>query len=81
MKWLKENGCPWDTGTFTYATRNGNLENINWLKENGFSWNTQILANAALNGNQENMKWLMDNDVIRKCCEKWKFENYEMVEG
>ena len=35
MKWLKENGCPWDIFTFVNATLNGNLENMKWLKENG----------------------------------------------
>ena len=35
MKWLKEQGCPWDSYTFKYAARNGNLENMKWLKEQG----------------------------------------------
>ena len=33
MKWLKEQGCPWDTWTFNYAVKNGNLDNMKWLKE------------------------------------------------
>ena len=35
MKWLKENGCEFDSGTFSSAVENGNLDNIKWLKENG----------------------------------------------
>ncbi len=35
MKWLKENGCPWNKWTFISAVENGNQENIKWLKENG----------------------------------------------
>ena len=38
MKWLKDNGCPCDTLTFSNASKNGNLENMKWLKENGCPW-------------------------------------------
>ncbi len=39
MKWFKENGCPWDSNTFSIAAENGNLENMKWLKENECPWN------------------------------------------
>jgi len=35
MKWLHENGCPWNEGTFLCATEHGNLDNLKWLMENG----------------------------------------------
>ena len=61
MKWLKENGCPWNLWTFEYAALNGNLENMKWLKENGCPWDEQTFMRAAENGNLENMKWLKEN--------------------
>ncbi len=51
MKWLKENGCPWDYYTFHEAARNGNLENMKWLKENGCPWNKWTFISAVENGN------------------------------
>ncbi len=65
MKWLKENGCPWDENTFKYAVVHGNLENMKWLKENGCPWDEYTFANAIINGNFENIKWLEDNGCPR----------------
>jgi len=61
MKWLKENGCPWNVLIFAEAALNGNLENMKWLKENGCPWNAWTFGYAAYNGNLENMKWLKEN--------------------
>jgi hypothetical protein len=35
MKWLKEQGCPWDFWTSFYAKFHGNSDNIRWLREQG----------------------------------------------
>ena len=35
LRWLKENCCPWDSGTFVAAKENGNAEILCWLKEHG----------------------------------------------
>ena len=48
IKWLKENGCPWDTRTCTFAALNGHLEVLKWLKENGCPWDTRTYSNAAV---------------------------------
>lgn len=61
MKWLKENGCPWDANTFASAAKNGNLDNMKWLKENGCPWDANTFANTAEIGNFDNMKWLKEN--------------------
>lgn len=39
MKWLHENGCPWEWCTFRAAVEHGNLDNMKWLRENGCPWN------------------------------------------
>jgi len=35
MKWLFENGCPFNSYTFHCAVKKGNQENIDWLIANG----------------------------------------------
>jgi len=35
LKWLREQGCPWDEKTFRGAARAGHLEILMWLKEMG----------------------------------------------
>jgi len=37
MKWLKDEGCPWDADAYAYANGRimGRADAINWLRENG----------------------------------------------
>ncbi len=35
LKWLREEGCPWDEDTFTFAAIHGSLINLKWLREEG----------------------------------------------
>ena len=58
MKWLKQEGCPWDADTFSGAIENGNLDNMKWLKQHGCSWNSYLFSSAAYYGNLDTMKWL-----------------------
>ncbi len=67
MKWLKENGCPWDGMTFEFAALNGDLENMKWLIDNGCEIGQWSLKYAAKNGNLENMKWIMSVDKKKRC--------------
>ncbi len=47
MKWLKENNCPWDEGTFNSAAEKGVLKNMKWLKENNCPWDGTIFDEEA----------------------------------
>eukprot|EP00594_Rhizosolenia_setigera_P012608 CAMPEP_0178968212 /NCGR_PEP_ID=MMETSP0789-20121207/18079_1 /TAXON_ID=3005 /ORGANISM="Rhizosolenia setigera, Strain CCMP 1694" /LENGTH=245 /DNA_ID=CAMNT_0020654017 /DNA_START=216 /DNA_END=950 /DNA_ORIENTATION=+ len=39
MKWLREQGCPWDDcDTFKYAANKGNLDILEWLHDEGCPW-------------------------------------------
>jgi hypothetical protein len=60
MIFLKENRCPWDSGTFARAAEHGNLEIMKWLLENGCPWNESTFSYAAEHGNLDNMKWLKE---------------------
>jgi len=35
VKWAREEGCPWDTGTYSAAIRSGNYDLWIWVNENG----------------------------------------------
>ncbi len=34
MKWARDNNCPWDRWTCSYAAKNGHLEVLKWAREN-----------------------------------------------
>ena len=44
LKWLRENGCPWDEETCAYAARGGHLEVLKWARENGCPWDEDTCA-------------------------------------
>lgn len=51
MKWLKENGCPWDQNTFASAAINRDLINMKWLLENGCPRDEMLLV--------QHLRWLI----------------------
>ena len=58
MKWLRENGCPWHTNTFTTGIIYGNLDVLNWLHENDCPWNKNTFGAAVAMGNLDILNWL-----------------------
>jgi hypothetical protein len=60
MIFLYENGCPWDSFTFTWAAEHGNLENMQWLLEKECPWSCDTFIYAAKHGSLENMQWLFE---------------------
>lgn len=60
MKWLKDQGCPWDEYTFVYAVENGDLECLQWLKEQGCPWDDRIFTYPTQKGDLKVLKWLKD---------------------
>ena len=61
LKWLRENGCPWDDWTCLYAAEYGHLEVLKWVRENGCPWDEDTCALAAWNGHLEVLKWAREN--------------------
>ena len=35
LQWARQNGCPWDWMTCTFAAKGGHLEVLQWARENG----------------------------------------------
>jgi len=61
LKWVRVNGCPWDSQTCSNAARNGHLEILQWLRTNGCPWDRWTCAYAAWNGHLEILQWARAN--------------------
>ena len=46
LKWLREEGCPWDEFSVSHAAGQGQFETVRWLVENGCPW-TQFAIQRA----------------------------------
>ena len=57
MKYLHENGCPWDEKTCSNAAKNGHLECLKYARKNGCPWNEKTCSEAALKGHFECLKY------------------------
>ncbi len=73
LKWLYENGCPWDEWRCAYAAEGGHLEMLKWLHENGCPWDEWSCAYVAGEGHLEVLKWLSgDLYILRvQICNAW----------
>ncbi len=61
LKWLRENGCPWDTETCNEAAMAGHREMLQWAVDNGCPWDEEACASAARGGNLEVLQWLRES--------------------
>ena len=63
VKYLHENGCPWNEKSCVAASRNGHLEILKYLHENGCYWNELSCKAAYENGHLEIIKYLCANEL------------------
>jgi hypothetical protein len=61
LKYLHDNGCPWDRKTIMSAAEYGKLECIKYAHTNGVEWNEYACHKAAKGGHLETLKYLHDN--------------------
>ena len=61
LKWVRQNGCPWNKRTCAYAALGGNLEVLKWARQNGCPWDNLTCENAARGGHLEVLKWARQN--------------------
>ena len=61
LKWLRDNGCPWDASTCFQAASGGHLNVLKWLRNNGCPKNAGASARAASEEHLEVLKWLQEN--------------------
>ena len=60
LKFLRENGCPWDRFTCYKAAENGHLECLKYAHENGCPWDEFTCSGAAYGGHLECLKYAHD---------------------
>jgi len=65
LKWARENGCRWGTGTCTAACVTacvtGQFEVLKWLRGNGCPWDKYSCVAIAYGGHLELLKWAREN--------------------
>ena len=61
LKFLHENGCPWNEWTCANAAKIGHFECLKYLHENGCPWHEWTCFNAAYNGHLECLKYAHEN--------------------
>ena len=65
LKYLHENGCPWDADATRMAAAHGHLECFKYLHENGCPWENETLLEAqnlaAEHGYLECLKYIHEN--------------------
>ncbi|KAL6051432.1 Ankyrin repeat domain-containing protein [Balamuthia mandrillaris] len=61
LQWAKENGCPWDKLTCTWAAKEGHLKVLKWARENGCPWDEETYYVAEEYGHHEVVKWAKEN--------------------
>ena len=61
LKYLHENGCPWDQSTCTCASLVGHLECLQYAHENECPWDEDTCKYAAEKGHLECLKYLHEN--------------------
>ncbi len=61
LKFLHENGCPWDEKTCYRAALNGHLECLRYAHENGCPWDEETCWRAAKKGQLECLKYAHEN--------------------
>ena len=47
VQWLKDEGCPWDCWTCSYAVDYGRVEVLRWARQNGCPWTASTRDRAA----------------------------------
>jgi hypothetical protein len=67
IKWLRENGCPWNEAATAVAAGCGQLETLIWLHENGCPMSANACSEAVENESLECLKYLVD-----KKCPDWE---------
>jgi ubiquitin len=55
------NGCPWDAGTCSGASKKGHLAVLQWARANGCPWSVWACAYAGEGGHLEVLQWALTN--------------------
>jgi hypothetical protein len=62
LKFLVENGCPWNEWACYWAAYYNFLDCLKYLHESGCHWNEETCFTAFDHNNKECLKYLIDNE-------------------
>lgn len=60
LRYLREQGCPWNEETFAAAAGSGSFPVLRYLRKQGCPFDTTALTAAAKNGHSGVIKWLTE---------------------
>jgi len=61
VKWLRDEGCPWDDYACQSAAQSGHFEMLKWLKEQGCPGYQEVLSEACEGGFLDIAIWAKEN--------------------
>ena len=61
LKYLHENGCPWNVYTCHGASKNGHLDCLKYAHENNYPWDKDTCSYAALNNHLDCLEYATQN--------------------
>ena len=61
LKLLRDNDCPWDSGTCDWTALGGHLEVLQWARANGCPWDKHTLIHARAKDHLEVVNWALAN--------------------
>ena len=78
LKYLHENGCPWNENTCYNAAIFGHLDCLKYAHENGCPWDEDICSDTAYNGHLDCLKYAHENGCPwnQRTCDKAAENNH-----
>jgi hypothetical protein len=64
LRWVREQGYPWDEWTCSKAARLGHLKLLKWAREQGCPWDEWTCEAAAEGGHLEVLRWAMTHGCL-----------------
>jgi hypothetical protein len=61
LRWVRQQGCPWDRSFCKAAAQGGHLAVLQWLRQEGCPFNCSTCEAAARGGHLEMLQWAFQN--------------------
>ena len=60
LRYVREQGCPWNKDTCVQAAERGSIPTLSYALEGGCPWSKDVLASAAHGGHLELLNWVVE---------------------
>ncbi len=65
LRWVRQDGCPWDNWTCELTARNGNLKLLKWLRKGGCPWGNWTLTYTTSWDRWRVLQWAINDGYPR----------------